>query len=403
MDRMGLSPGMSFFTRTNSIGFDIAGIGGTRNLPIREFCRFIRQDLKIPGDQIRGVQVHPIAPFCFIGFNTEAQMNAAYTNIQYGTQWKDKGIVYPFLCQERYDEVTVYCGYDVDDDQVKDTMSRFGEVFSVRAIKLKIFEMGDEDGFSTGQYKIRMRMDRPVPQFIPVENQGDIWRTSYEGQEACCWRCFAPGHRTRECNNSKSSFSRDQRIHCDAFYRNLAQEEEQQDGDEADDDQQDDDDEEEEDGQGPQAALPPGDGHSSQDNLPPGDGSADGGDGAADRDDGGAPGGQSRDADVFNPTQGNTQECLSALENAEVASALDPEKSKRKASASVSPRRAAKTLVNAPLGDMADRRNSITLPRNPPKMMTPADRIKLGLAPTRQSRKNKTGKNGNKDDDKDNE
>ena len=40
MSRLGLAPGLSFFTMERTIGFDVDGIGGTRRLRKEEYVGF---------------------------------------------------------------------------------------------------------------------------------------------------------------------------------------------------------------------------------------------------------------------------------------------------------------------------------------------------------------------------
>ena len=78
MQRMGLTPGVSFFKRVNTIGFDMSTIGGSQNVVTREFCRFLKEDLKVVGEQIKVIQIHPIAPYSFVKFFTEEQMEQVW-------------------------------------------------------------------------------------------------------------------------------------------------------------------------------------------------------------------------------------------------------------------------------------------------------------------------------------
>ena len=75
---MGLTPGVSFFKRVNTIGFDMSTIGGSQNVVTREFCRFLKEDLKVVGEQIKVIQIHPIAPYSFVKFFTEEEMEQVW-------------------------------------------------------------------------------------------------------------------------------------------------------------------------------------------------------------------------------------------------------------------------------------------------------------------------------------
>ena len=53
-------------------------------------------------------------------------------------------------------------------------------------------------------------MVEPIPQFLAMGDEGDIWKIYYEGQEPSCWKCHQPGHRTNTCENLPATFVKDQ-------------------------------------------------------------------------------------------------------------------------------------------------------------------------------------------------
>ena len=60
MSHLGLYPGLSFFKRKLSIGFDVDTIGGTRSIRMEEFVRFLRDDCEIRPANMTSLQIHPI-------------------------------------------------------------------------------------------------------------------------------------------------------------------------------------------------------------------------------------------------------------------------------------------------------------------------------------------------------
>ena len=70
MSRLGLSPGLSF-KRINTVGFDVESIGGTRRISTPDFIKFVKDDVGVRPADIRSIQRHPIAPYCFLGLHDE--------------------------------------------------------------------------------------------------------------------------------------------------------------------------------------------------------------------------------------------------------------------------------------------------------------------------------------------
>ena len=214
MSRLGLSPGLSFFKRSTSIGFDVESIGGTRRLRMEDFVKFLVDDLKIQPAEIKSVQIHPIAPYCFVGFSDDEKMLDHFQPIQSGVNWRGKGDVYPFLCTETYTEVKVkgvLPGTATTDIQVM--LGEYGDVLSVKEFRSKVRGIGGPDGAPSGDYLVRMKLKNPIPRLLTRPEDGDMWAIFYEGQEDCCWRCFDIGHTTRDCNISLIAEFQDMQRH----------------------------------------------------------------------------------------------------------------------------------------------------------------------------------------------
>ena len=213
MSRLGLSPGLSFFKRINTIGFDVESVGGTRRITTADFIKFVKDDVGVRPPDIRSIQRHPIAPYCFLGLHDEDTMNRIWTRISTGVQWTNKGEVYPFLCTESYTEVKVKGMIPGTDPlEVSTLMDEFGEVLSCKEFKTKIEGSGRSSLCDTGDFLLRMKLVEPIPRLLPSGSDGDVWVVYYEGQEDACWRCLEPGHMTRECRGQGTSgFTQEQR------------------------------------------------------------------------------------------------------------------------------------------------------------------------------------------------
>lgn len=199
MSKFGLTPGVSFFIRKTSIGFDISGIKGYQGVRIQEWVQFARDVLKLQVRDIKSVQVHPVGPYSFIEFFEVERMRDVYDEIKEGVFWPNKGEIFPFLCTEAYTEVKLK-GLEpgTDLETVSLIMSDYGEVLSCREYKVKLAGQHG-DGFPTGDYLLRMKINSKIPRFLPNPWDGNVWLATYEGQEDECWRCWQPGHERRDC------------------------------------------------------------------------------------------------------------------------------------------------------------------------------------------------------------
>ena len=61
MSRLGLSPGLSFFKRIDTVGFDVESIGGTRRISTPDFIKFVKDDVGVRPADIRPIQRRPTA------------------------------------------------------------------------------------------------------------------------------------------------------------------------------------------------------------------------------------------------------------------------------------------------------------------------------------------------------
>lgn len=103
-------------------------------------------------------------------------------------------------------------GYDLDEEQVRLGMSSFGMLLTefreqtLRFTEEEIEEMRDgglEDlePIGLGTYSVKMRMDREMPQLLPLG--GKKIRVYYKGIRKLCNNCFEPGHLKRDCKKER--------------------------------------------------------------------------------------------------------------------------------------------------------------------------------------------------------
>ncbi len=60
MSKLGLTPGVSFFKRKTSTGFDIIGIRGYQRVRIQELDQFAKDVMRLQVRLKKSVQVHPV-------------------------------------------------------------------------------------------------------------------------------------------------------------------------------------------------------------------------------------------------------------------------------------------------------------------------------------------------------
>jgi hypothetical protein len=228
MSRFGLSPGVSFFIRKSSIGFDLGQIRGHQRMRVEEWILFAKDVLKLGMKDIKSVQVHPVGPFAFIEFVDIEKMMDTYDPIKEGVFWPHKGEIFPFLCTDSYTEVKLK-GLEPGSppEAVASFMTEFGEVLSCKEYLAKVQDQTG-DGFPTGDYLLRMKISSKIPRYIPTANEGNVWFATYEGQEDECWRCWEPGHERRECKSRPYApkFIEEQKRHRSIFLSGRVSEEE---------------------------------------------------------------------------------------------------------------------------------------------------------------------------------
>lgn len=190
-------------------------IGGVRSLRIESFVDFLLNDVRIAPQDIEKLQVHPIAPFCFVGLPTEEKMQEVWDRIKDGVRWTGKGFVLPFLCGDTYTEVKVKgCCYGLSEQDLATIMGFYGEVISCKEFRTRIKGVGGPEGGRTGDFLLKMKLRLPIPRLLPTAKDGELWAAYYEGQEDVCWKCFESGHQSRACpnpNQGPKAFARDQK------------------------------------------------------------------------------------------------------------------------------------------------------------------------------------------------
>ena len=222
MSRFGLSPGVSFFIREKDIGFDLSGIKGYQRVRTDELIIFAKDKLNLKPSDIRSIQVHPVGPYAFIGFNNVERMRDVYDGIKEGVVWPGKGEVFPFLCTESYTEVKLKGlepGTDVD--TVKLLMEQYGNILSCKEYLARIPAMKADEGFPTGDFSLRIQLATRIPRYLPQAREGNVWLATYEGQDDECWRCWESGHEKRDCKSKPYApgFIKDQRHYRDLHLR----------------------------------------------------------------------------------------------------------------------------------------------------------------------------------------
>lgn len=219
MSRLGLYPGLSFFKRKLSIGFDVDNIGGTRRIRMEEFVRFLRDDCKIRPANMISLQIHPISPYCFVGLPSEEILLECWDRIKEHVTWTGKGDVAPFLCTDSYTEVKLKgVSPGTEEGVISNILNFYGEVISCKEFRTKMEGAGGAEGAASGDFILRMKLSQPIPRLMPEPGDGDVWVCYYEGQEDSCWKCMEPGHMTRDCRSPfNKEFIQEQRVNRNKF------------------------------------------------------------------------------------------------------------------------------------------------------------------------------------------
>ena len=180
-----------------------------------EYVNFLLNDVRIRPEDVEKLQIHPLAPYCFVGLPSKEKMDEVWERIKDGIVWSGKGLVAPFLCEDRYTEVKIKgCNYQTDELELGAQMGFYGEVLSCKEYRTKIKGIGGQLGGRTGDFLLKMKLQRPIPRLLPIADDGELWVAYYEGQEDVCWKCFLPGHFTRACPNPDQgprAFTRNQK------------------------------------------------------------------------------------------------------------------------------------------------------------------------------------------------
>ena len=93
------------------------------------------------------------------------------------------------------------CEYQLTEEEIKEGLAPFGEILT--PIREDIYEDSDSerDAVGNGTYSVKMKLDRPIPQFLPMH--GRRIRIYHSGITKLCTNCFGR-HTRRQCKNLKT-------------------------------------------------------------------------------------------------------------------------------------------------------------------------------------------------------
>ena len=92
------------------------------------------------------------------------------------------------------------CDYCVEEGEMKEWLSIYGEVFGNIAENTHIDEKPNAKPTGNGTYTTKMRIDNPIPQFLPM--CGKKVRVDYRGQQTLCTNCYGK-HPRKYCKSDK--------------------------------------------------------------------------------------------------------------------------------------------------------------------------------------------------------
>ena len=90
--------------------------------------------------------------------------------------------------------------YGLDENQILEWMDLFGERAGELSEDIHPNSDSDEDIFCTGTYSIKMRLNRDIPQLLPM--WGKRIRVYHRGVQKLCNNCYGP-HPRRNCKSAK--------------------------------------------------------------------------------------------------------------------------------------------------------------------------------------------------------
>jgi hypothetical protein len=101
--------------------------------------------------------------------------------------------------------------YQVDCKTIKSWLAHYGTLVGELTLEKEDFKVTKEEEeryrgvvLGTGNLTIKMRLDHPIPQLIPMA--GKRVKIYYKGIHKLCTNCFGPGHQRLRCSNAKKSW-----------------------------------------------------------------------------------------------------------------------------------------------------------------------------------------------------
>ena len=97
------------------------------------------------------------------------------------------------------------CKWSLKEEEIEKWMESYGKVLV--PITEETHDMQDsdpdldEDPIGTGNYWLTMRLDKPIPQFIPM--LGRKIEIYYRGMKQVCVNCYEAGHKKNDCKNQR--------------------------------------------------------------------------------------------------------------------------------------------------------------------------------------------------------
>ena len=178
-----------------------------------ELAEFV-YDILCPSDLLRAdledVQLHPVKKHLLIKFKTVVSRDAVVERLSGdGLEWPtfntkvqgwamDKPIVF----------VRVLGASPLSSKQeIKEVMEQYGEVIEVKKglLSRKLPHV------TNGTWTVRMILgvDKIIPSFVFVKDDGEIWQLAHDSQVTICWQCGKEGHIGSRCKEKAVSIDND--------------------------------------------------------------------------------------------------------------------------------------------------------------------------------------------------
>lgn len=205
---------LTYYKRTNSICIDLYGPAFYKRKPFYDELADFVYDILCPSDQLRSdledVQLHPVKKHLLIKFRTTLSRDAVLESLSGdGLDWPVfKTKVQGWAMDKPVLFVRVLGASPLTSrEEIRDVMEKYGEIIEVK----KGFLSKRLPNVTNGTWTVRMVLgvDKTIPSFVFVKDDGEIWQLAHDSQVTICWKCGGEGHIGTRCREKAVSLDGD--------------------------------------------------------------------------------------------------------------------------------------------------------------------------------------------------